>query len=212
MNRLYSYLRVCVLISLGAACATAGHGSNVLPKATGSFTRFTAAFVDAREQGVDSGWGGFAAVGSRFGDGEASAEIGQVRFAQSEALELREGLWAASFNLRITSAMVGGRYGVRLGRTDRVRLLFGGMVGFAHVAFSGREIDGEYVYAIKASSNGTVWAADLGVAVAISEKLELNAGYRYVGLGSTEWQVDGEVGRLPQLNANIYSVGLGYKW
>ena len=200
-------LAACVLLSIASAAATP-----VLPRPTGSFSRFTAAYVDPTEIGIDVGWGGFAAIGARFGDGEASAELGQMRFDQSEEGSLLGYDIAGTADLRITTAMVGGRYGVRLGSTDRVRLMFGGAVGFAHLAFSGSsQIEGD-TYALKTNSTGAAWALDLGLAVALSEKIELSAGYRYMSVEGTTWEEYGYELEIPTQGANLWQVGLAYRW
>lgn len=209
LQRLATAALAALLVSSTIGVASA---SPILPKPTGSFARFTAVYADPREPGVDVGWGAFVAVGARFSDGEASAEVGQLRFDQSETLDLGDYVVVGSADLRITSALVGGRYGVRLGKSDRVRLMLGGMVGFAHVAFSGSATDGEDTLALKTSSTGAAWAGDLGLVVGLSEKIELSIGYRYMGIDGTSWEAYGYELEIPHQTANIYHLGLAYRW
>lgn len=208
LNRGALALAIALLVSTGGAAFGAA-----IPKPSGYFTRAAVAYVDPNEPGMDSGFGVFAQLGAAYDAGEFSIEVGQMRFDQSETLDLGDGYIAdVQADLRVTPLMFSGRYGAQFGTRKQITVRFGAAAGVADMRASGHAALGEISGGLTTSETVAAYAGDITFAWALSEKLELSAAYRYMVAQGTDWDVAGYEIEIDDLKMNVFSLALAYRW
>lgn len=177
---------------------------------TGSF-RLVGAYADPTEVGIDSGWGGLLQLAGTFDEGEVALEVGRFQFDQTEEMAIYGYDVTLDGSLRVAPLVVTARWAAKLDSRGSVRLLIGPTFGWSYTRVSGH-VTGDLVGGGTASRWVMTYGGDVGLVWRASERVELALGYKYLVLGSADWNVEGYEVEVGDYAANLFYAGLGWRF